>query len=812
MKHVSVDIPKNKLVVLTGPSGSGKSTLAMDILQQECQRHYMESSGMISSWFTKPKVQSISGLSPSISVGQHITNRNPRSTVGTVTDMYTYLRMIYEKLGERTCPSCQTKFSPLIDTNKEVTHMEESHHDTEYINCPTCNYEMERLTSSHFSFNTIAGACETCSGLGEVAEINTRAVFNEELSLRDGAVRIWYDSYAAYQISTLEAAASFYGLHFNADLPLKDYDDVLCDLLYYGVESDHFMKHFPDKKPPKKVSDGKFEGVLTGMWRRYKKKAGDTSEAVYFYKQPCNVCYGERLKEESRLVKVGGARITDITRSSLTEFLDWLKVLQEKHAQDEDSLMETILHDLINKVTRVVNVGLGYLSMDRQAISLSGGESQRLRLASILGSGLTGVLYILDEPTAGLHPKDTKGLINVLKQLRDLGNTVLVIEHNIHVMEEADHIIDMGPGAGQLGGSIVGEGTLHQLVEQAESVTGAFLKENYFQPKPRREGNGQFVTIHQATKHNLKNVTVSFPLGSFITVTGVSGSGKSTLVYDILAEGIAGNPVKGYEQLTGLEEIKEKITVDQSPLSRMRRSNVATYTDAFTLIRNLFAKLPEAKQQKLTAKNFSFNTTGGRCEKCEGLGTVAVDMYFLPDLEVRCPTCKGKRFKEEILAVKMQGYSISDILHMSIEDSLPLFQDQKKMSTIIHLLCEVGLGYLKWGQSLTTLSGGEGQRLKLAKELNKSNAGHTLYVLDEPSTGLHLSDVKNLLLLLNKLVDAGNTVIVVEHNSDIIRDSDWVIDMGPNGGEEGGKIIAEGTPEHVAAIRESYTGAFLDLK
>ncbi|MFD2043296.1 excinuclease ABC subunit UvrA [Ornithinibacillus salinisoli] len=811
LKHVTVNIPKNKMVVLTGPSGSGKSTLAMDILQLECQRHYMESSGMISSWFTKPKVESISGLSPSISVGQHITNRNPRSTVGTVTDMYTYLRMIYEKLGERTCPNCHTKFSPQLETNAEVTHLEETHHDTEYVNCPTCNYEMERLTSSHFSFNTIAGACETCSGLGEVAEINTQAVFNEELSLRDGAVRIWYDSYAAYQISTLEAAASFYGIHFNADLPLKDYDNVLRDLLYYGVESDNFMMHFPDKKPPKKVSDGKFEGVLTGMWRRYKEKAGDTGEAVNFYKQPCNDCHGERLREESRQVKVEGTRITDISQSSLHEFLEWLKVLQEKHVQDEESLIETILHDLINKVTRVVDVGLGYLSMDRQAISLSGGESQRLRLASILGSGLTGVLYILDEPTSGLHPKDTKGLISVLRQLRDLGNTVLVIEHNIQVMEEADHIIDMGPGAGQLGGSIVGEGELHQLVEQPESITGAFLRENSFQTKQRRESNGQNVTIHQATKHNLKNITVSFPLNCFITVTGVSGSGKSTLVYDLLAEGMEGNPVKGYEKLTGLESIKEKITVDQSPLSRMRRSNVATYTDAFTFIRNLFAKLPEAKQQKLTAKNFSFNTTGGRCEKCEGLGTVAVNMYFLPDLEVRCPSCKGKRFKDEILSVTLQGYSISDILHMSIEESLPLFRDQKKISTIINLLCEVGLGYLQWGQSLTTLSGGEGQRLKLAKELNKTSTGHTLYILDEPSTGLHPNDVRNLLLLLNKLVDAGNTVIVVEHNSDIIRDSDWVIDMGPNGGEEGGQIIAEGTPEQVAATRESYTGAFLDL-
>lgn len=809
LKNISLDIPKHQLVVLTGPSGSGKSTLALDILQRECQRQYMESSGMASDTWSKPKVESIVGLSPSIGVGQQITNRNPRSTVGTVTDMYTYLRLIYEKLGERTCPKCQTKVKPQLENNSKEVHIFEEVPDyTEYVYCSACNHKMKRLSRSHFSFNKPEGACETCGGLGEVAEINTKAVFNEDLSISDGAVLVWYDSYMKYQVSILEVATKYYDIPFDADLPLKEHSVILRDLLYYGVESEIFSAHFPDVKAPKTVSTGNFEGVLTGIWRRYKEKDGDTAEAALFFKEPCHNCDGERLKEESRLVKVAGSSITEIAQASLKEMLEWLTSLQGKIVEDE-SIIETVLHDLIVKVTRVIDVGLGYLSMDRQAVSLSGGEAQRLRLASILGSGLTGVLYILDEPTAGLHPKDTKGLVKVMKQLRDLGNTVLVIEHSIQVMQDADHIIDMGPGAGQLGGTIVGEGRLQELEGQEDSVTGAHLRESSFIGKSRRKGTGHQLTIYNAYKHNLKNITVSLPLGCFVTVAGVSGSGKSTLLYDLLASGMNGNHYSGCEKITGFDEIEKMITVDQSPLSRMRRSNVATYTDVFTFIRNLFSKLPEAKQNNLTAKDFSFNTTGGRCEKCEGLGVVSVNMHFLPDLEARCPACHGKRFKDEILTVAYKEHTISDILNMSIEESLPLFDDQKKISKMIHLLNEVGLGYLQWGQSLTTLSGGEGQRIKLAKELSKQNNGHTLYLLDEPSTGLHPSDVKKLLVLLNKLVDAGNTIIVVEHNSDIIVDSDWVIDIGPEGGEAGGEIVAEGTPEEVATVKASHTGAFL---
>ncbi|RTQ96252.1 excinuclease ABC subunit UvrA [Lysinibacillus telephonicus] len=805
LKNISLSIPKQKLVVLTGPSGSGKSTLAMDTLQRECQRQYMESMGMPTDGVSKPKVDSIIGLFPSISVGQHVTNRNPRSTVGTVTDMYTYLRLIYEKLGERKCPSCHKMIPPTLngEMNEETGYKQ-------FIYCPHCQERLEKLTRSHFSFNTIEGACPTCDGMGKVVDIDLNAVFNEDLSLVGGCVSIamWAGTYGEYQKGIVKAAAKHYGIPFDEHLPLKDYSIELKDLLYYGVESEQFTAHFPNVKPPKAVGKGKFEGILTGMWRRYKEKGGNSGEADYFYSHQCPNCEGKKLKRESREVYVNGQSITDISSGSLEDIHEWLKNLQESLTDENSQLIETFLHDLITKVTRIIDVGLGYLSMDRQTVTLSGGEAQRLRLASILGSGLTGVLYILDEPTSGLHPKDTKGLVKVMKQLRDLGNTVLVIEHDIEVMKEADHIIDIGPGAGIFGGTVVGEGTLQELIVQKDSVTGAYLRENEPFESKTRKGIGDYLIIHNATKHNLRSVTTKIPLGCFVSVTGVSGSGKSSLVFDVLANSINGTS-EGCEKIEGLDKVQKVISVNQSPLGRMQRSNIATYTDIFTSMRNLFASLPEAKENRLQPKDFSFNTPGGRCENCQGLGFITLEMSFLPDLEVQCPVCHGNRFKEEILNVTYKEYTISSLLDLSVEESLPLFEDNKKMVPMIRLLSEIGLGYLKWGQSLTTLSGGEGQRLKLSKELIKQSKDHTLYLLDEPSTGLHPSDIKQLLLLLNRLVDAGNTVIVVEHNSEIIRQSDWIIDLGPEGGKAGGMIIAEGTPEEVSKNSLSYTGAFL---
>lgn len=813
LKNVTLCIPKHKLVVLTGPSGSGKSTLALDTLQRECQRQYMESMGMTSDSIAKPKVDSIVGLSPSISVGQHVTNRNPRSTVGTVTDIHTYLRVIYEKLGERDCTHCGGRFVPGPDTEADGTAAldgEDEGHD--FVRCPHCQGTMPRLTRRHFSYNTPEGACETCAGLGHTVMLNQSAVFNEERSLLGGGVTIWYDMLNKYNASILKAAAKHYGFDFDPDLPLKQYDEVQRILLLHGVESEEFSAFFPEIKPPKSVTGGKFEGVVTGIWRRYKEKGSESGEAALFLEQTCDSCKGARLKEEICRVTVGGASISDISGWALQDASLWLERLMGKLQPEAKEQVETLLHDLTVRMKRIVDVGLGYLSLSRQSVTLSGGEAQRLRLASILGSGLTGVLYILDEPTAGLHPRDTAGLIHVLKQLRDMGNTVLVIEHDVEMMRAADHVIDMGPGAGIFGGRIVGEGTLSELMDNPESVTGAFLREAATggKPKERRPGNGRFLNVRDAYERNLKHIDAAFPLGCLVAVTGVSGSGKSTLLFDLVGAGGHDDLQRhGCGGITGFDAIDNIVTVDQSPIARMSRSNVATYSDVFTAMRNMYAGLPEAKRAGLTPKHFSFNTPGGRCEHCQGLGAVPMDMFFLPGLEVRCPVCRGKRFKEEVLRVTYNGLSISDLLDLTIEESLPLLQGQPKMAAPIALLAEVGLGYLHWGQSVRTLSGGEGQRLRLAKELSGKSKRHTLYLLDEPSTGLHPRDTRQLLVLLNRLVDAGNTVIVVEHNLDVIRECDWVVDIGPEGGDAGGEVVAAGTPEAVAAAAASHTGRFL---
>ncbi|CAI8954504.1 UvrABC system protein A [Brevibacillus sp. IT-7CA2] len=798
LKNISLEIPKHRLVVVTGPSGSGKSTLALDILQRECQRQYMESSGMSSESLAKPRVDSIEGLSPSIAISQHVTNRNPRSTVGTVTDMYTYLRTVYEKKGERRCQKCRASIAPAANGG-----------ETEAVTCPVCAHVHLPLTKADFSFNTPQGACPTCSGLGTVVDIDVEAVFDETKSIREGAVTFWYEAINEYQASVLAAAGKHYGLPMN--LPLNEYNEAQWDLLKYGVESEEFSRHFPSVQPPKTVGKGRFKGVITGMWQRYMEKDGQSGEAAYFLTQPCHDCHGERLKEESRLVTVEGRTLPSLSKSSLEELGDWVESVHVRAAREEDTILEAVLHDLLIKIKRVIHVGLGYLTLDRQAISLSGGEAQRLRLASILGSGLTGVLYLLDEPTSGLHPKDTDGLVKVMKELRDLGNTVLLIEHDQRVIQEADHVIDVGPGAGRFGGEIVGQGSLKELLNQPHSVTGRYLKEQRVLSSKERKGTGEWITIEGATLHNLRDVTVSFPLGRLVAVSGVSGSGKSTLVYDLLAAAAEKRTGKatGCRAITGLEAIQSVITVDQSALSRMQRSNVSTYVDLYTLLRKIYAALPAAKKRGLDAKHFSFNTPGGRCERCEGLGRVEVDMHFLSNLQVVCPDCRGKRFRSEVLEVMYQGYTISDILMLSIEESLSLFSEQKKMTQLLTLLCEVGLGYLQWGQSVTTLSGGEGQRLKLARELSSSSTGHTLYLLDEPSTGLHPIDVEKLHVLLSKLVDAGNTVIMVEHNTELIASSDWVIDMGPGGGSSGGTVVASGTPKDVAATKESITGKFI---
>ncbi|WP_102275670.1 ATP-binding cassette domain-containing protein [Cytobacillus massiliigabonensis] len=804
LKDLSVSIPKNKLIVLTGPSGSGKSTLAMDTLFKECQRQYLESMGL--QGINKPKVDSISGLSPAISINQEITNRNPRSTVGTVTDMYTSLRMIFEKLGKRQCQVCSHEMEPTY--NSEEIEKEEGSFK-EYIYCPNCNNRMERLTRTHFSYNTTEGACPTCKGLGEALSIHHESVFHQQLSIDEGAIDLWKGRYGEYQAAVVKAAMLYYGVPIEDGLPLQEYGPEQKAILYYGVESDQVKEFFPHIKPPKTVDKGKFEGVLTGMWRRFTEKSGSSAEAEeYFYSQICPDCHGERLNEISRSVTVENMTIPMLVNNSLEEMLNWAHNLERVIQKESYLLVETFILDILTKLTRIIKIGLGYLTLDRQVITLSGGEAQRLRLAALLDSALTGVLYIMDEPTVGLHPKDTLGLVSVLKRLRDLGNTVLLIEHDVDVMKEADYIIDIGPEAGSLGGMVVGQGTLEELVNQQNSVTGKYLREEEGMKKIYRLGTGQGITVHHASVHNLKEITVTFPIGCLTAVTGVSGSGKSSLVFDVLAKG-NDKIHEGFDRVTGLDYFNQMIIVGQSPLSRMKRSNIATYIDVFTHIRNIYAKGKAAKEKGLTAKHFSFNTVGGRCENCQGLGFVTTNMLFFPDLEVVCPVCLGNRFQKDVLTAKYNGYSINDILESSVLDCLSIFKDERKVKEVLNLLVEIGLGYLKMGQSLTTLSGGEGQRLKLAKELLKQGHKSSLYLLDEPTTGLHPNDVAQLLKLLNRLVDAGNTVIMVEHNSQMIKGADWIIDLGPEGGEKGGHIIAEGTPDAIMANLKSHTGMYL---
>lgn len=804
LKKLSVSIPKNKLIVFTGPSGSGKSTLAMDTLFNECQRQYLESMGM--QGINKPKVDSISGLSPAISINQQVTNRNPRSTVGTITDMYTSLRMIYEKLGRRECLHCRYVICPQ-NYSEEVE--KESNSYKEFIYCPNCDQRMEKLTRTHFSYNTTEGACSTCNGLGETVEIHEASVFHPHLTIEDGAVDLWKGRYGEYLAGVVKTALIYYGVPIEDGVPLEDFNTKQKAILYYGVDSEQVKALFPDIKPPKTVDKGKFEGVLTGMWRRFNEKSGSSAEAEeYFYSQVCPDCSGDRLNEVSRNVTVENMTIPELVNRSLEDMRQWVSQLEQTLKKDQYILVEAFVQDLQTKLLRINKIGLGYLTLDRQVITLSGGEAQRLRLSALLDSALTGVLYIMDEPTMGLHPKDTLGLVNILKNLRDLGNTILVIEHDIDVMKEADYIIDIGPKAGKLGGTVVGQGTLEELINQETSVTGKFLLETIEMKQVYRKGSDQVITVHKATINNLKGITVQFPIGCLTAVTGVSGSGKSSLVFEALAKG-NDKIHNGFDSIEGLENFDQMVIVGQSPLSRMKRSNIATYVDVFSPIRNLFASLKEAKDRKLTAKHFSFNTAGGRCENCQGLGYVTTNMLFFPEMEVVCPVCHGNRFKEDILLVKYHGYSINDILESSVQEALDIFKEEKKMMKIFGLLVEIGLGYLKIGQSLTTLSGGEGQRLKLAKELIKQGNKCSLYLLDEPTTGLHPNDVIQLLTLLNRLVDAGNTVIMVEHNSQMIRASDWVIDLGSGGGEAGGEIIAEGTPKEIKEISGSYTGHYL---
>lgn len=822
LKNVNLDIPKNKLVVFTGLSGSGKSTLAFDILNKEGQRQYLDSLGFVTDQLTKPPVDSISGLSPSISIDQHLNNHSPRSTVGTVTEVFTYLRVLYARLGHRPCPNCGKDVPPPTFEFSDEDWMDEEDGGSEgRFPCPHCGTLIAEMGMANFSFNKPAGACATCTGLGVVRQVLIESYIHLEKSLAENAVDGWETFHVNYYRQILENAGKWFGFKFEFDKPIKDYTEIQRDLLYFGSESPQFLGHFPGKKPPATNNQGRYEGVITNLLRRYDEHAENETYREkldqYFTIQTCPDCNGTRLKAESRIVTVNGKTIIEIEKLPLNELDAWLKALPLQLSTQEMLIARPIFDDLDTRVGRLLEVGVGYLTLERASPSLSAGEAQRLKLASLLGSGLTGVLYILDEPTIGLHQRDTQRLIKVLYRLRDLGNTVLVVEHDLELIRSADYVVDIGPGAGKNGGRIMAVGTPEELMLNSDSITGAYLSGRKTVPVPTcpRKSKGKSLTISGAKQYNLQNISVNLPLGELVAVTGVSGSGKSTLIFDILDKAARQRMIHSLEKvgehdsIGGWQYVDKVITIDQDHIGRIPRSNAATYSDTFTPIREAFAATAEAKTRGLTPRHFSFNVPGGRCERCEGTGTLTVKMHFLPDVEVRCPACHGKRFKRDTLLVKYHGKDISEVLDMTIAEALELFNEIPAARARLEVMKEVGLGYLQMGQPATTLSGGEAQRVKLAKELGRKATGSTLYLLDEPTTGLHPADTALLLGLLQKLVEAGNSVVVVEHNLDLIRAADWVIDLGPEGGMAGGRLLAAGTPEQVAQMPESYTGKYL---
>jgi len=677
------------------------------------------------------------------------------------------------------------------------------------------------MSMANFSFNKPAGACPTCTGLGVVRQVIISRLVDESKSILEHAVEGWIEFHVNYYSNILKNAGKHFGFEFDPSKPIRDYSPAERDLFLYGTESPQFRRHFPDVKPPTTVGRGRFEGVVTNLQRRYDEHG---ENAAYreklehlFVAQGCPDCEGTRLRPESRAVVVAGDSIVKVSQLSLDDLHTWLESLSAHLSAEEMQIARSILDDLHERLGRLLEVGVGYLSLERSSPTLSAGEAQRLRLAALLGSGLTGVLYILDEPTIGLHPRDTHRLINILRRLRDLGNTVLVVEHDLDLIRAADYLVDMGPGGGKHGGQIVAAGTPDMVSRVSESLTGAFLAGTMTVPVPqvRRAPNHRALTIHGARRFNLRNLTVRIPLGLLVAVTGVSGSGKSSLIFDTLdlaarqkLNGATDLPGE-HDSITGWEHIDKVITIDQNQFGRLPRSNAATYSDVFTPIREAFAATPEAREHRVTARHFSFNVPGGRCERCEGAGTLSVKMHFLPDVEVRCPACRGRRFKRETLAIKYRGYDIAQVLELTVEEALSLFADVPAAASRLGVMADVGLGYLQLGQPATTLSGGEAQRVKLAKELGRRSTGRTLYLLDEPTTGLHPADTARLLLVLQRLVEAGNSVIVVEHNLDVIKAADWVIDLGPEGGVAGGQLIAQGTPEDVAQVDASYTGRSL---
>lgn len=921
LKNVSLEIPRDKLIVFTGLSGSGKSSLAFDTIYAEGQRRYVESLSSYARQFLgqmdKPDVESIEGLSPAISIDQKTTSRNPRSTVGTVTEIYDYLRLLYARVGVPHCPKCgkeitQQSVDQIVDQimelperskimilapiirgrkgthekvlenikkqgfvraridgeiydltedeiklEKNIKHNieavvdriivkdgiegrltdsietslkmaeglvlvniigEEDRLYSEHFACADCGISIDELAPRMFSFNSPFGKCERCDGLGTLMEIDEDLVVpNKDLSIRGGAISTWGDSRMkeeSWTYCVLKALMEKY--NFDLDTPYKDLPKKVQEVLMYGEPEK--LKVTYTKENVKAVYNHSFEGEINNLRRRYMETNSDTMKAEiekYMSDNPCPKCKGARLKPEALAVTVGGKNIFEFTSMAIREELDFINSIN--FSEKDNIISSQIIKEIQSRLSFLINVGLDYLDLARKAGTLSGGEAQRIRLATQIGSQLMGVLYILDEPSIGLHQRDNDRLISTLKQLRDVGNTLIVVEHDEDTMREADYIVDIGPGAGEHGGEIVASGTLDEIMGNENSLTGKYLTgvKKVELPEERRKGNGNFITVKGAKENNLKNVTAKFPLGTLTMVTGVSGSGKSTLVNEILYKGLNKivNKAKDlpgkFKEITGYENIDKIIDIDQSPIGRTPRSNPATYTGTFDIIRELFSQTQEAKMRGYKPGRFSFNVKGGRCEACSGDGIIKIEMQFLSDVYVPCEVCKGKRYNRETLEVKYKGKNIADVLNMTVEEALEFFENIPRIKNKLQTLMDVGLGYIRLGQPSTQLSGGEAQRIKLAYELSKRSTGKTLYILDEPTTGLHIHDVNRLVKILQRLVDGGNTVIVIEHNLDMIKCADYIVDLGPEGGDKGGTIIATGTPEKIAEAKESYTGKYL---
>ena len=920
LKNIDLEIPRDKLVVLTGLSGSGKSSLAFDTIYAEWQRRYVESLSSYARQFLgqmeKPDVDYIEGLSPSISIDQKTTSKNPRSTVGTVTEIYDYLRLLYARIGVPHCPVCGKKIeqqtidqivdkvmsleqntkiqilSPIVkarkgehvkeldsvrksgfvrvrvdgiiyDLSEEIKLEKNKKHSIEVVvdrlvikdsirsrladsietsstlsggltiisivngedilfsqnyACPEHGISIDELTPRMFSFNSPFGACKKCTGLGVFMKVDPNLILpNKELSIRQGAIKGSGWAMEGSTIATMYFEALSKKYKFSLDKPIKDLPKKIIDIILYGTNGEK-IKVTRKSEYGSGTYSTEFEGIINNLERRFRETQSNwIKEEIESYMSaiPCDECGGQRLSKESLSVLVGGINISELCRKSINDAFEFIMNLNL--TKKERIIANPIIKEISSRLEFLKSVGLEYLTLSRSAGTLSGGESQRIRLATQIGSSLMGVLYILDEPSIGLHQRDNDKLLQTLKHLRDIGNTVIVVEHDEDTMYAADYVVDIGPGAGVHGGNVVCTGSVDKIKRCKESITGQYLSgaKKIDIPVNRRSGNGSKIKILGAKENNLKNIDVNIPLGTFVCITGVSGSGKSSLINEILYKHLShklnGSKLRAgkHKDIIGIENLDKVIDINQSPIGRTPRSNPATYTGVFTDIRELYASTPEAKVKGFGSGRFSFNVKGGRCEACQGDGIIKIEMHFLPDIYVPCEVCKGKRYNRETLEIKYKGKSIYDVLEMTVEEGLEFFSSIPKISRKLQTLVDVGLGYIKIGQPATTLSGGEAQRVKLASELSKRSTGKTMYILDEPTTGLHIADVHKLIDILQKLVESGNTVVVIEHNLDLIKTADYIIDLGPEGGDKGGSIVACGTPEEVCKVKQSYTGMYL---